>query len=123
MFASPAFAQAATGAAPSGVGGLIAFLPYIAIFAIFYFLLIRPQQQRLKAHRAMVDAVQRGDEVVTGGGIIGKVTKVDGIEVEVEVASGIKVKVLKGTLADVRGKGAGGAGPIAADKPVAANGN
>jgi len=107
MFSSPAFAQAtgaATTGAPGGMAAVIGFLPYIAIFAIFYFLLIRPQQQRLKAHRAMVDAVQRGDEVVTGGGIIGKVTKVDGAEVEVEVATGVKVKLMKGTLADVRGK-------------------
>jgi len=116
MFATPALAQATTAAAPGGMAGLIAFLPYVAIFAIFYFLLIRPQQQRLKTHRAMVDAVQRGDEVVTGGGIIGKVTKVDGAEVEVEVASGVKLKILKGTLADVRGKGA-------AEIPAAANGN
>jgi len=115
MFATPAFAQAAAGGAPSGMAGLIAFLPYVAIFAIFYFLLIRPQQQRLKAHRAMVDAVQRGDEVVTGGGVIGKVTKVDGAEIEVEIATGVKVKVMKGTLADVRTKGASPA--------VAANGN
>ena len=115
MFSSPAFAQAA-GAAPGGAATLIGFLPYIAIFAIFYFLLIRPQQQRLKAHRAMVDAVQRGDEVVTGGGIIGKVTKVDGAEVEVEVATGVKVKLMKGTLADVRNK-------TGAKSSVAANGN
>jgi preprotein translocase subunit YajC len=115
MFATPAHAQAATGAATGGMAGLIAFLPYVAIFAIFYFLLIRPQQQRLKAHRAMVDAVQRGDEVVTGGGLLGKVTKVDGAEIEVEIAAGVKVRVMKGTLADVRGKGSA--------LPVAANGN
>ena len=119
MFSSPAFAQAAgavTTGAPGGAATLIGFLPYIAIFAIFYFLLIRPQQQRLKAHRAMVDAVQRGDEVITGGGIIGKVTKVDGADVEVEIATGVKVKVLKGTLSDVRGKNG-------TTSPVAANGN
>ncbi|WP_439534619.1 preprotein translocase subunit YajC [Polymorphobacter sp.] len=118
MFATPAFAQAATGGASGGMAGLIAFLPYVAIFAIFYFLLIRPQQQRLKAHRAMVDAVQRGDEVVTGGGIVGKVTKADGAEIEVEIATGIKVKVLKGTLADVRTRGTPAAVPA-----VPANGN
>lgn len=104
MFSTPAHAQAANGAAAGGAAGLIAFLPYIAIFAIFYFLLIRPQQQRMKAHRAMVDGVQRGDEVVTGGGLIGKVTKVEGAEAEVEIAQGVKVRVLKGTLADVRNK-------------------
>ncbi|WP_416909214.1 MAG: preprotein translocase subunit YajC [Polymorphobacter sp.] len=107
MFSSPAFAQAA---APAGGSSdpmviLIGFAPYLAIFAIFYFLLIRPQQQRVKAHRAMVDAVARGDEVVTGGGIIGKAVKVEDSEVEVEVASGVKLRVLKATLADVRKSG------------------
>ncbi len=92
--------------------GLIAFAPYIAIFAIFYFLMIRPQQQRAKAHRALLDAVKKGDEVVTGGGIIGKVVRVmDNGELEVEVAPTVKLKVLKATLSDVRTRGA----------PVAAN--
>ncbi len=103
MFESPAFAQAAGAAAPGGaVVGLLQFAPYIAIFAIFYFLMIRPQQQRMKAHRAMIDAVKKGDEVVTGGGIIGKATKVTDTEVEVEVAPTVKLRVLKGTLSDVR---------------------
>ncbi len=116
MFETPAFAQAAAGAAPSsGVAGLVAFLPYVAIFAIFYFLMIRPQQQRLKAHRAMVDAVKRGDEVVTGGGIIGKVVRVQDGEVEVEAAPGVKLRVLKSTLADVRTKGS----PVAANDGAA----
>lgn len=110
MFATPAFAQAApaagNAATAGGLAGLIAFVPYLFIFVIFYFLLIRPQQQRVKAHRAMVDAVARGDEVVTAGGVIGKVTKVMDAEVEVEVAAGVKVRVLKGTLGEVRGKGA-----------------
>lgn len=107
MFSSPAYAQAAPAAAASSdpMVAIIGFAPYLAIFAIFYFLLIRPQQQRVKAHRAMVDAVSRGDEVVTGGGIIGKATKVDDTEVEVEVASGVKLRVLKATLADVRKSG------------------
>jgi preprotein translocase subunit YajC len=106
MFESPAFAQAATAAAPGGgaVAGLIAFAPYIAIFAIFYFLMIRPQQQRAKAHRAMLDAVQKGDEVVTGGGLIGKVVRVMDAEVEVELAPTVKVKALKSMLADVRNR-------------------
>jgi preprotein translocase subunit YajC len=105
MFASPAFAQAAAGAGPAGgVAGLIAFVPYVAIFAIFYFLMIRPQQQRAKAHRAMIDAVKKGDEVVTGGGLIGKVVRVMDAEVEVELGPQIKVKALKSTLADVRNR-------------------
>jgi preprotein translocase subunit YajC len=107
MFASPAHAQAAAGATSNDPMMLVVgFLPYLAIFAIFYFLLIRPQQQRVKAHRAMVDAVQKGDEVVTGGGLIGKATRVDAAEVEVEVAAGVKVRVVKATLADVRKPGA-----------------
>ena len=111
MFASPAYAQAAAGAGGT-TASLLAFVPYIAIFAIFYFLMIRPQQQRAKAPRAMIDAVKKGDNVVTGGGIIGKVTRVDDNgEIEVEVAPGMKLRVLKGTLSDVRDRAA----------PVAAN--
>ncbi|WP_136637536.1 preprotein translocase subunit YajC [Pseudooceanicola onchidii] len=87
-------------------GGAIAqFLPLILIFAIMYFLLIRPQQKKLKDHQKMVNAVRRGDMVVTQGGIIGKVVKVreDG-EVEVEIADGVKIRVIKSTLADVKSK-------------------
>jgi len=103
MFASPAYAQAAAaGAGPAGFGAVLAFVPYIAIFALFYFLMLRPQQQRAKAHRAMLDAVKKGDEVVTGGGLIGKVVRVMDAEVEVELAPNMKVKALKSTLADVR---------------------
>jgi preprotein translocase subunit YajC len=103
MFSSPAYAQAA--AAPGGaMAMLIQFAPLVAIFAIFYFLMIRPQQMRAKAHRAMLDSVKRGDEVVTGGGLIGKVTKVADAELEVEVATGVKLRVVKGTLSDVRTK-------------------
>jgi len=103
MFSSPAFAQAA--AAPGGLqGSLLLFAPYVAIFAIFYFLMIRPQQQRAKAHRASIDAVKRGDEVVTSGGLIGKVTKVADAELEVEVATGVRLRVVKGMLSEVRTK-------------------
>lgn len=112
MFASPAYAQAA--AATGGAGAtasLIAFVPYLAIFAIFYFLMIRPQQQRAKAHRAMIEAVKKGDTVVTGGGIIGKVTRVDADEIEIEAGPAVKLRVVKATLADVRDRSA----------PVAAN--
>ncbi len=106
MFESPAFAQAAGGAAgaPAGAVGLIAFVPYIAIFAIFYFLMIRPQQQRAKAHRALIEAVKKGDEVVTGGGLVGKVVRVMDGEVEIELAPQVKVRALKATLADVRNR-------------------
>ena len=81
------------------------FVPLILIFAIMYFLLIRPQQKKVKEHKAMVGAVRRGDQVVTQGGLIGKVTKVkEDNELEVEVADGVKVRVVQSTLADVRSK-------------------
>lgn len=108
MFATPAYAQAAGGAASGGAAGFfIQMAPLLLIFVIFWFLLIRPQQQRMKTHRAMIDAVKKGDSVVTGGGLMGKVTKVDGDTVEVEIASGVKVKAVKSTLTDVTPLGGG----------------
>lgn len=81
------------------------FLPLILIFAIMYFLLIRPQQKKVKEHQAMVAAVRRGDQVVTQGGLIGKVVKVkDDNEIEVEISEGVKVRVVKSTLANVTSK-------------------
>jgi preprotein translocase subunit YajC len=104
MFVTPAFAQA-TGAAPGGAAVFAQFLPIILIFVIFYFLLIRPQQKKMKEHRSMVDALRRGDEVITSGGIIGKVSKVtDDGKVEVEIAEGVKVKVVKHTITQVLNK-------------------
>lgn len=102
MLASPAFA--ANGAAASGGGamGLIGLLPWLAIFVIFYFLLIRPQQKRVKAHQAMIAAIKKNDVAVTAGGVIGKVTKVEDSEVELEIASGVRVRVVKNTLSEVR---------------------
>lgn len=101
MLITPAYAQAA-GAAPNP---LIQLAPLIFIFVIFYFLLIRPQQQARKKHAEMVANVRRGDVVVTAGGIIGKVTKVlEGDEIMVELADNVTVKVLKATLNDVRSK-------------------
>ncbi|MFD3190721.1 preprotein translocase subunit YajC [Sedimentitalea sp. HM32M-2] len=87
-------------------GGAIAqFLPLILIFAIMYFLLIRPQQKKVKEHQAMVSALRRGDQVVTQGGIIAKVVKVkDDNEIEVELAEGVKVRVVKSTIATVMSK-------------------
>lgn len=104
MFASPAFAQ--TAGATGGATAFIQFVPLVAIFAIFYFLMIRPQQKRAKAHRDMVGAVKKGDEVVTGGGLIGKVLKVNESDVEIELSPTVKVRALKGTLSDVRTRGA-----------------
>jgi preprotein translocase subunit YajC len=80
-------------------------VPLILLFGIFYFLLIRPQQQRLKTHQQMVEAVRRGDTVVTAGGLIGKVAKVkDDGELMVEIADNVQVRVLKSTLTEVRAK-------------------
>ena len=104
MFSSPAYAQAA--GAPASSGFLSSFgplIPMIAIIAIMYFLIIRPQQTKVKQHAAMIDAVKKGDTVVTGGGTIGKVTKVDGDEIEVEIAANVRVRVVKSTLTSVRG--------------------
>jgi preprotein translocase subunit YajC len=100
MFITPAYAQDA-----GATAGLVSILPFILIFAIMYFLLIRPQQKKVKEHRNMVNAVRRGDQVVTAGGLIGKVVKVkDDGEVEVEIAEGVKVRVMKSTLANVISK-------------------
>lgn len=101
MFATPAYAQAAGGAG----GAFAQMVPLILIFAIMYFLLIRPQQKKAKEHAAMVAALRRGDQVVTQGGLIGKVSKVkDDNELEVELAEGIKVRVVQSTIATVLNK-------------------
>ena len=85
--------------------GIAQIFPLILIFAIMYFLLIRPQQKKAKSHAAMVAAVQRGDRVVTAGGLYGKVTKVkDDNEIEVEIATGVKVRVVQSTLSSVISK-------------------
>ena len=102
MFITPAYAQTAAG---GGLGGAGQFIPLILIFAIMYFLLIRPQQKKMKEHKAMVEALRRGDQIVTQGGIIGKVTKVkDGGEIEVEISQGVKVRVVQNTIATVLSK-------------------
>jgi len=103
MLISPAFAQA--GGDPTG--GIMGFLPLILIFAVFYFLLIRPQQKKVKLHKETIGNLRRNDKVVTGGGIIGKVTKVvDDNEIEVEIAPNVVVRVARGTVADVISKSA-----------------
>ncbi|QAY77631.1 preprotein translocase subunit YajC [Sphingosinicella sp. BN140058] len=103
MFASPAYAS--TGAA-AGSGALIAqFLPLVLIFVAFWFLLIRPQTKRAKQHRDMLAAVKKNDVAVTSGGLIGKVTKVDENEVEVEIAPNVRVRVIKSMLSDIRPHG------------------
>jgi preprotein translocase subunit YajC len=93
-------------AAPAGdtggaAGLLIGIAPWLLIFVIFYVLMIRPQQRRVKEHQAAIAAVKKGDEVITGGGIRGRVTKVSDDEAEVEIASGVRVRVVKSTLTGV----------------------
>jgi preprotein translocase subunit YajC len=95
----------ASAAAPGGSAAFIVqMLPLLFIFVIFYFLMIRPQQRRMKEHAATISAVQKGDEVITAGGVRGKVTKVGDDEVEVEIAQGVKVRVIKSTLSNVLSK-------------------
>lgn len=92
-----------TAAGGGGTTGLLFnILPFVLIIVVFYFLLIRPQQQRMKTHRAMVEGLRKGDEVVTQGGIIGKITKVGDAEVTVELATDVRVKVLRHTISEVR---------------------
>ena len=106
MFITPAFAQ---GASPfgGGEGGmLMSLLPFALIFVIMYFLILRPQQKRVKAHQEMVKNVRRGDTVVTNGGLVGKVSKViDEEQIEIEVASDVRIRQMRGMLTDVRAKG------------------
>ncbi|MBB4642410.1 preprotein translocase subunit YajC [Rhizorhapis suberifaciens] len=101
MFISTALAQTSGAAAPGGTSFLVQLLPLVLIFAVFYFLLIRPQQKKMKDHRAVIDAVKKGDQVITAGGMVGKVLRVDESYVDVEIAQGVKVKVVKSTLSDV----------------------
>jgi len=93
----------AAAAAPGGgaMGMLIGIAPWLLIFVIFYVLLIRPQQKRAKDHQAEISSVKKGDEVITGGGIRGRVTKVSDDEAEVEIANGVRVRVVKSTLTGV----------------------
>lgn len=102
---TPAYAQAA--GAPPEPNMLMTLLPFVLIAVVFYFLLIRPQQKRLKEHRAMIEGIKRGDTIVTGGGIIAKVVKVidDSDELEVDLGNDVKVRVVRSTIVDVRGKG------------------
>ncbi len=104
MLISTAYAQV-PGASLLDQSALIQFLPLVLIFVVFYFLLIRPQQKKQKDHRTMLDALRRGDRIVTGGGILGSVSKVVGPEeVEVDIASGVRVRVLRSTIASVLAK-------------------
>lgn len=100
FFIEPAYAQAAQSQSP-----LLTFLPLVAIFVIFYFLIIRPQNKKQKEHREMVGALATGDEVVTAGGVLGKVTAVGEQFLDVEIANNVTIKVQRHTVAAVLPKG------------------
>jgi preprotein translocase subunit YajC len=102
MFITPAFAQGTS----SSTDLVTSLLPFVLIFVIMYFLILRPQQKRVKTHQEMVKNVRRGDTVVTNGGLIGRVTKViDDNEIEIELSDEIRVRQMRGMIADVRAKG------------------
>ncbi|CCO24317.1 preprotein translocase subunit YajC [Maridesulfovibrio hydrothermalis] len=103
FFADIAHAMGATGQQAQGgpMGALGSFLPLILMFAIFYFLLIRPQQKKAKQHKEMLAGVQRGDRILTGGGLYGRVMSVDGDELTVELAEGVQVKLDRGYVANL----------------------
>ncbi len=104
MFISQAWAQSIGGA--GGSDFLVQLFPLVLIFVVFYFLLIRPQQSKMKAQKEMLGGVKRGDRVVTGGGIIGLVTKVIGEnELQVELAEGVRVRIIKATITDILTRG------------------
>lgn len=101
---TPAYAQAASGMPSTET--LIQFVPFVLIFVIMWFLIIRPQQRRAREHQDMIKAVRRGDTVVSSGGIVGRVTKVtEDPEIEIEIADNVRVKLMRGMIAEVRTKG------------------
>jgi preprotein translocase subunit YajC len=111
MWVTPAYAQGVTG---GGADTLLTFAPFILLFVIMYFLILRPQRQQAKRREEMLKAIRRGDTVVTNGGIVGKVTKVvDDGEVELQIAEGVKVRAIRSLIAEVRAK----AEPVAGSTP------
>ena len=107
MFISSAFAQAAPAASTGGdlMSSLGSMLPLVLMFVVLYFVMIRPQMKRQKEHKAMIDAVAKGDEVVTSGGLLGKITKVGESFLTLEVASGVELQVQRGAVVQVLPKG------------------
>ncbi|HEY2558756.1 MAG TPA: preprotein translocase subunit YajC [Caldimonas sp.] len=110
MFISEAFAQAApaaTGAADGfmGLGGLSSMLPLVLMFVVLYFIMIRPQMKRQKEHKSMIEALAKGDEVVTSGGVLGKVSKLGDTFVGLEVASGVEIQIQRSAVVQVMPKG------------------
>ncbi len=109
MFISQAFAQAAPAAVPDGpfgsLGGLGGMLPLVLMFVVLYFVMIRPQMKRQKEHKAMIDALAKGDEVVTSGGVLGKVSKMGDSFVGVEISNGVEIQIQRSAVVQVMPKG------------------
>ena len=106
MFISSAFAQTAPAAAEGGLmGSLTGMLPLVLMFVVLYFIMIRPQMKRQKEHRAMIDALAKGDEIVTSGGLLGKVSRLGEGFVHLEVAEGVEVQIQRSAVAQVLPKG------------------
>jgi preprotein translocase subunit YajC len=106
MFATPAYAQAAGAAAGGSLQQeIMGFLPLIALVVLFYFLMIRPQQRRMKQHQQMLSNIKRGDNVVLSSGVLGKIVRVEEKEVGVEIATGVTVKVRKSMISEVAVRG------------------
>ena len=101
MLIPSAYAQTAGAAESGGAAGFLSLAPLLLVFVVFYFLMIRPQQQRMKKLQASIEAVKKGDQVVTAGGIVGRVTKVEDGYVEVEIAANTRVRVVKSTLTEI----------------------
>ena len=108
MFISEAFAQAApaaTGSADGFFGGIGGMLPILLMFVVLYFVMIRPQMKRQKEHKAMIDALAKGDEVVIAGGVLGRVSKMGDSYLQVEVANGVEIQVQRASVVQVMPKG------------------
>ncbi len=105
MFISNAFAQAAPAAAASTESSLLSMLPLVLMFVVLYFVMIRPQMKRQKEHKAMIEAIVKGDEVVTTGGLLGKISKLGESVISIEVAPGVELQVQRGAVVQVLPKG------------------
>ena len=105
MFISNAYAQAASGGAESGLSSLTSLLPLVLMFVVLYFIMIRPQMKRQKETKVMLEALAKGDEVVTSGGLIGRITKMGETMLQIEVASGVELQVQRGAVVQVLPKG------------------
>ncbi len=105
MFISEAFAQAAPAAAASSTSSLFSFLPLVLMFVVLYFIMIRPQMKKQKEHKAMIEALAKGDEIVISGGVLGRVSKIGDTLLGVEVANGVELQVQRGSVVQVLPKG------------------